>query len=1182
MTSMLQATTAIDAMPFMVSTTAIMATTGTTTSANGEAQSEQVSTSSVIVGSSRWNATFGVPGAMAATRRDFSSELDSILEEDSAKDELEEAPACAFLSSKAIGKAPLNQSWIGRVLPPSDEDRSFTNGNMKEAEATCGLALNDPVKAATYWNGRWELQGDEDKSPAKEIEWDWNRGRQPRIQPSKTAAAAACGEKPTRTVQQEIDSLMAQIRLLKAKGSTGDLLDWDWSRGRLAHLERDLAAVMIQQEIDSLKKAWIWMNGRAEYLERNKEALIAAATSEALSKRPSQQQAGSFGGPAIDDECNDDLPEWSWNRGRNGLLQREHAELAEIRHASMVPPKVSLAPQEQQLVADARVKPPRNDARACANVPSCRPCDGQVEVTDSYVKEAGEAHGSRKWLILLAMCVGIFLSGLAFLLAGEGAPTQQSTSFTWQSTDSWSMTRQSPDSSHQGTKDVTQLISPVTSHDSGMLGQAPWALQFDYFEVEPTGEVHVGIICSTKLVNWTAAEGLLDKDTQVMLKSRTVGHADIKLDRGFDWHNGKPLLSVEFGDGRFGVTVVCEDLSTKQELSLSIGTPLIDLPTDVFEIAPHVSVPPLPLLNWELQASPAESSLEHIHSLYPLEIFRDDAKPLSFWQQMVHVNGQQQCSMSVLKYDLLVSEYTCMEAAWVELITAPKAIRDESKSVSIWQPMIDVMEQQERSMTIVHDVKFAPTWIDDLWLNLTVHSLQFSGDNSKALSVWKSASMAKHQDGNKLAGLDEGSGMARATLMDASQVSNIQSTALTVRQSVGVTEHREWSKLAGLYYDSCTTRATLADALWFRPASGSGNANSQLKTKSYWQPKEIFEQQHELSTLAVHDKNKPALGQQGWSQLVVHGDGHSLGSANVHFEFSEDETAGVKVEIDCSYNKVDASGGFTSKTVHLANVTLFRSHDPFAGRELLTVGFGDGRYSVTVVCSDTDKPSSIVAAIPRVAASTMIIKATNASSSVLIEADFSSNSGWRFYHVLLVMVVLYVVGKRGKRRRQLKKERRERRERRALRRLEKAEKKQAAMKAAVKIKGILKKQSSVVSNGRRVHFADQVSVRQFGRTVGTRSRQILAYGRPRGEPSGFPLGLDWHFADEQADSDAFGHGDTRGSKMKRTSSRSRRQVLLDHGLELDAIGRLDTADRMSHLAEIEAFFAMADEDVTDV
>ncbi|GKY96141.1 hypothetical protein MPSEU_000574100 [Mayamaea pseudoterrestris] len=443
-------------------------------------------------------------------------------------------------------------------------------------------------------------------------------------------------------------------------------------------------------------------------------------------------------------------------------------------------------------------------------------------------------------------------------------------------------------------------------------------------------------------------------------------------------------------------------------------------------------------------------------------------------------------------------------------------------------------------------------------------------------------------------------------------------------------------------------------------------------------PSDHFESDTSAAPPSDHSESNTsavAVQHQGWSQLMVHGEGYSLGAAKVHFDFTEDETNGVKVRIDCSYEEgVDASGLFTSDTVSLADVTLFRSHDPFAGRELLTVGFGKGRFSVTVVC--TNEPSPSKASAPG--------KGANASPRSLHMSDL--RSGWRLYHVLSALwVVLHFIGKRGRRRRFLNNRRR-----RALRQLrsqsksclnqaveddklakDKAdlevqrcteadleeqqrhteadwEEQQRRNKADLEVQqrrseadlevqqrrnnadlevqqrhteadleeqrrnnadledqqrsseagledqqrsseaGLedqqqhteadseFQQRNSEAQRKRCVHWAETVSVRSFDRTVGCRMRVDLTDGRPP-EPKGYPLGLDWTFVDSQADLGMFGHECSRQnhSTYRVHSGIARRQILLDHGLDLREIESMNSADRMSFLADLDAFFAMA-------
>ncbi|GKZ00623.1 hypothetical protein MPSEU_001014400 [Mayamaea pseudoterrestris] len=375
----------------------------------------------------------------------------------------------------------------------------------------------------------------------------------------------------------------------------------------------------------------------------------------------------------------------------------------------------------------------------------------------------------------------------------------------------------------------------------------------------------------------------------------------------------------------------------------------------------------------------------------------------------------------------------------------------------------------------------------------------------------------------------------------------------------------------------------------------------------------------------------------GWSQLMVHGEGQSLGSAKVKFEFLEDETTGNTVHIDCEYND-NSPGWFKSKTVALAQVTLVRSHDPFAGRELLTVGFGDGRFSVTVVCSEAVSSESFPAP--------MLSKGAKASSDASFKSDASSC--WRLYHVLIVVwVALCTIGKREGRRRFFEKRRRQaakaakamrkaaleeeqrsmaaleeqqrsiaaleeqqrsmaaleeqqrgmaalEQQQRGMAALEQQQRGMAALEQQQRGKAALEEQQrgktaleaqqqgSKAQCGRHVHFSEQISVRSFDRTVGCRMRQDLIDGRPP-ELEGYQLGLDWTFEDSNADLDSFGHGCSRQnhSGYRVHSGLARRQILLTHGLALQEIESLNWDDRMSYLADLDAFFAKADDDDDD-
>jgi hypothetical protein len=94
--------------------------------------------------------------------------------------------------------------------------------------------------------------------------------------------------------------------------------------------------------------------------------------------------------------------------------------------------------------------------------------------------------------------------------------------------------------------------------------------------------------------------------------------------------------------------------------------------------------------------------------------------------------------------------------------------------------------------------------------------------------------------------------------------------------------------------------------------------------------------------------------------------------------------------------------------------------------------------------------------------------------------------------------------------------------------------------------------------GRHIRFATNVTVREYDRTVGmmphkepSRKRRVVRRSKPF-----FPLALDWTYVEFQADLEDFGHSPgRRGNRFD--SAGMRRQVLLTHGLELQAIEQMD-------------------------
>jgi hypothetical protein len=107
--------------------------------------------------------------------------------------------------------------------------------------------------------------------------------------------------------------------------------------------------------------------------------------------------------------------------------------------------------------------------------------------------------------------------------------------------------------------------------------------------------------------------------------------------------------------------------------------------------------------------------------------------------------------------------------------------------------------------------------------------------------------------------------------------------------------------------------------------------------------------------------------------------------------------------------------------------------------------------------------------------------------------------------------------------------------------------------------------------GRHIRFATSVTVREYDRTVGMmphkepscrrRKRRVVHRSKPF-----FPLALDWTYVQFQADFEVFGQSPGRRGNWF-DSAGLRQQVLLAHGLELQAIEQMDKAARRTFDAD---------------